>query len=195
MATTKTTSAAPAIPGVSYIEWSSIIGGTVLALAISLILAQFSSLFGLEVFSPEQGDDKTRWMVILTCIWLFWMQLISSMAGGYLAGRMRAPIADVTNDEAEVRDGTHGLLVWALGTVIAVAAAAVGSFWASLVQVPADIAQHKEIAENLTKNAGIIFGFSTAAGSFVSAAAACYMAIRGGNHRDEHARFQLRRRK
>ena len=179
-------------PG-SYVEWSSIIAGTVLALAISIVLIQFSGLFGLEVFKPYQSDDKTRWMIILTCVWLFWVQLISSMAGGYVSGRMRAHISSLPNTESEVRDGTHGLLVWALGTVLAVIGGAISAYLSAVIGAAPDVAeQHREIAEHLTKNASIIFGFSAAAGSFVSAAAACYTAIKGGEHRDAHTGFDIR---
>jgi len=38
--------------------------------------------------------------------------------GGYLAGRVRSSWA-TTPDEIEFRDGTHGLLVWALAVVLA----------------------------------------------------------------------------
>jgi hypothetical protein len=40
------------------------------------------------------------------------------MAGGYLAGRMRRRALDASEHESDVRDGTHGLLVWALGTLL-----------------------------------------------------------------------------
>lgn len=178
-------------PSPSYVEWSSVIAGTVLALAISLIFVQFGGMLGLQVFEPHQSGEATRWMVITVAVWLFWVQLISSLAGGYAAGRLRGTL-DLTESESEVRDGAHGLLVWALGTVIAVVAASVASFWAS---VGGDISpaaeRHQEIAENLTKNTAIIFGFAAAAGSLVSGAAACWTGIIGGKHRNEASEFRV----
>ena len=179
-------------PGVTYIEWSPIIAGALVALAISIILVQFSSLFGLHVFEPSQGDQKTRWMVILTGVWLFWVQLISSMAGGYLAGRVRSTKEYTVTTESEVRDGAHGLIVWALATLIAVGVAAIGAALAHVgVDTSRAVEHHQDVAENLTKNAGIIFGFVAAAGSFVSAAASIYMAVQGGIHRDGYTAFHF----
>jgi hypothetical protein len=48
------------------------------------------------------------------------------MAGGYLTGRMRRRAFDATPHESDVRDGTHGLLVWALGTLLGAALAIAG---------------------------------------------------------------------
>lgn len=174
----------------SYVEWSTIFAGTVLALAISFIFLQFGGMIGLNVFEPEQSGEVTRGMVIAAALWLFWVQLMSSMAGGYIAGRMRTPWPDGTRDEAEVRDGAHGVLVWALATLVAVAAAAVGSALTALgAQPDADVQVHAEIAENLAKNTGIIFGFGAAAGSLVSAVAAAWMGTVGGDHRNQALRF------
>ena len=41
------------------------------------------------------------------------------MAGGYLTGRLRRRAYDATAHEVEVRDGSHGLVVWALGVLVA----------------------------------------------------------------------------
>jgi hypothetical protein len=52
------------------------------------------------------------------------VQISSFMAGGYLAGRMRRRFHDASEHESDVRDGAHGLLVWAgalvIGAIIAV---------------------------------------------------------------------------
>lgn len=189
------TASVSATPGVSYVEWSAVFAGAVIALAISFIFLQFGGMIGLEIFEPNQAGDKTRGMVIAAVLWLFWVQLMSSMAGGYLAGRMRAPLGDATATESEVRDGAHGVLVWATATLVAVAAGALGSALAHLGHVDADVHKHAEIAENLAKNSAIIFGFGAAAGSLVSAAAAAWMGTIGGEHRNQALRFQLYTRK
>lgn len=179
-------------PGVSYVEWSSVIAGTILALAISIIFLQFGAMLGLNVFEPTQSGATTRGMVITAAAWLFWVQLVSSLAGGYTAGRMRAVLPEIATSESEVRDGAHGLLVWALGTILAVIAAAVGSFFASIGgDLSPAVERHQEIAEHLTKNTAIVFGFVAAAGSFVSAAASCWAAIAGGRQRNEMLEFRI----
>lgn len=40
------------------------------------------------------------------------------MAGGYLTGRLRRRNYDATEKESDIRDGSHGLTVWALGVLI-----------------------------------------------------------------------------
>jgi hypothetical protein len=42
----------------------------------------------------------------------------SFMAGGYVTGRLRHRFNDSTEHESDVRDGAHGLLVWAGGIVV-----------------------------------------------------------------------------
>ena len=66
------------------------------------------------------------------------MQVSSFIAGAYLAGRLRRRLQDATTHEVEVRDGSHGLLVWALGVLVgamlaASAASGVASTAASAV--------------------------------------------------------------
>jgi hypothetical protein len=51
----------------------------------------------------------------------------SFAAGGYLAGRLRAPWAGISRDEAHFRDGAHGFAVWALSVVIGAVLAASGA--------------------------------------------------------------------
>ena len=52
------------------------------------------------------------------------------MAGGYLTGRMRRRFHDATEHESDVRDGAHGLLVWA-GALVVGAIIAVGGIGAA----------------------------------------------------------------
>jgi hypothetical protein len=49
------------------------------------------------------------------------VQLFAYGVGGYIAGRLRGGWARVHNDEVFFRDTAHGLLVWAVGAVIAAA--------------------------------------------------------------------------
>jgi hypothetical protein len=121
----------------SYVDWSAIIAGIVLASAISVVLISFGSAVGLNFldFGYRSGANPIV-VAIAAASWFLWVQISSFMAGGYLTGRLRRRHHDATEDEVDLRDGAHGLLVWAgaalLGTVIAVgsvgaAANAVGS--------------------------------------------------------------------
>ncbi len=175
--------------GISYIEWGSIMAGTVIACAISLILLQFGQTIGLAV--PETYDDSYTAGKILTIgLWLLWVQLMASMAGGYLAGRMRGTWNNANASESEIRDGIHGLLVWGASSLAAVVAAAVaGVLTAVAIHQGVDVAQSAQaeaarVSDALMRKYGVIFGFSSVASSIVSAVAAYWMGTVGGDHRD-----------
>ncbi len=106
--------------GISHLDWGAIIAGAVLAAAISFVLLSFGAAIGLSVASPYRGEGVSRNMILIAiALWMVWVIVSSFMAGGYLAGRMRRTIGDATPHEVEVRDGAHGLMVWALGVLIA----------------------------------------------------------------------------
>jgi hypothetical protein len=134
----------------SYVDWPAIIAGVVLASAISIVLLTFGSAIGLGFadFRARSGVSPI-WVAVAATSWLLWVQISSFMAGGYLTGRLRRRIGDATPHEVDVRDGAHGLLVWAgalvVGAVIAVsgigaAANAVGSAAATVTQAAATVA-------------------------------------------------------
>ena len=103
----------------SYVDWAAVLAGAVLAAAISLVLLSFGSALGLGITSPLPGEGVSFfWFAIAAGLWLLWVQVSSFMAGGYLAGRLRRRIGDASEDEVDLRDGSHGLLVWAVGTLI-----------------------------------------------------------------------------
>ena len=109
----------------SYVDWPAIIAGIILASAISLVLITFGSAVGLNFLDFGYGDGPNPIFVgIAAATWFLWVQISSFMAGGYLTGRLRRRYFDATEDESDLRDGAHGLLVWAgaaiLGAVIAV---------------------------------------------------------------------------
>jgi len=121
--------AAPAVTGEtrSYIDWAAVIAGTVLSSAISLVLLTFGAAIGLSMVSPFEGKGASGPVFAVALgLWVLWVVVSSFMAGGYLAGRMRRRAWDATPHEVEVRDGAHGLSVWALGILVAGLMAAAG---------------------------------------------------------------------
>src|SRR5204863_7208346 len=62
--------------------------------------------------------DASVALVLLTGLYLVLAAIASYGFGGYLAGRLRPAITDGTSEETEFRDGAHGLLVWAIATVL-----------------------------------------------------------------------------
>lgn len=105
--------AAPATP-THHVDWSAIIGGIVLASAIALVMLSFGSAIGLSFVNFHGGANVSPiWVAIAAVSWLLWVLLSAMMSGGYLAGRLRRRVHDATEHESDVRDGAHGLLVWA----------------------------------------------------------------------------------
>jgi hypothetical protein len=119
---------APAVASdASYVDWPAILAGAVLAAAIAFVLLTFGSAIGLSAASAEPGEGMSlAWLGIASGIWFVWVTVTAFAAGGYLAGRLRRPFADATPDEADTRDGAHGLLVWATGALLAALLAASG---------------------------------------------------------------------
>ena len=74
----------------SYINWPAIIAGAIIASAVSFILLTFGSAIGLSMTSAEEGESASLvWIAIVGGLWILWVQLMASLAGGYLTGRMR----------------------------------------------------------------------------------------------------------
>lgn len=110
---------APARDDTSYVDWPAIVAGIVLASAISILLLTFGSAIGLSFTDFDARDGASPvWIAIAAASWLLWVQISSFMAGGYLTGRLRRRHHDATEDESDVRDGAHGLLVWAGALVV-----------------------------------------------------------------------------
>ena len=127
----------------SYVDWPAIIAGILLASAISIVFISFGSAIGLNFLDFDGEGASPIWIGIAAASWFLWVQISSFMAGGYLTGRMRRRHHDATEHESDVRDGAHGLLVWAgaavLGAIIAVggigaAANAVGNVAATATE-------------------------------------------------------------
>jgi hypothetical protein len=103
----------------SAVDWAAIIAGGVLAAAISFILLTFGSAIGLSLTSPYEGEGHSlAFLGAASGLWVVWVQVSSFIAGAYLAGRLRRRLPDAGPHEVEVRDGAHGLLVWAIGVLL-----------------------------------------------------------------------------
>ncbi|WP_332694422.1 hypothetical protein [Bosea sp. (in: a-proteobacteria)] len=103
----------------SYLEWSAILGGAVLAVAISTLLTAFGSAVGLSMVSADTARSSgLTALAIAAGLWALWVTVSACAAGGYLAGRMRRPALDASAHERGVRDGAHGLVVWAAGAIL-----------------------------------------------------------------------------
>jgi hypothetical protein len=109
-----------AYPEAHYVDWGAIFAGGAVAFAISSLFFAFGSAIGLSLTSFQNGKSASiTASVVAATLWFLWIQVSSFIAGGYIAGRMRRRIGDATVHEVEMRDGIHGLIVWALAVVSA----------------------------------------------------------------------------
>lgn len=111
--------AAPARAGTSYIEWSAVFAGALVASAISFVLLTAGAAVGLSLISPYGGQSHAKTAATMAVFWSVAVPILSFLVGGYVAGRMRTALSDASTEEVQFRDGMHGFLVWALGIVAA----------------------------------------------------------------------------
>ncbi len=103
----------------SYVDWAAIFAGALLAAAIAFVLLTFGTAIGLTLASPFKGEGVSGTAVaVAISLWVLWAEISSFIAGGYLTGRLRRRVPGATEHEVEVRDAGHGLVVWAVGTLI-----------------------------------------------------------------------------
>ncbi len=100
----------------SGVSWGAVLAGAAAASALSFILLILGFGLGLSAVSPWSYNVDT--IGKSTFIWVAFMQLASAGMGGYLAGRLRVKWASVHTDEVYFRDTAHGLLAWAVATLL-----------------------------------------------------------------------------
>ena len=103
----------------SGVSWGAIFAGAAAAAALSLILLMLGIGLGLSSVSPWKYDGvSAATFGVTTIVWITLTQLIASGMGGYLAGRLRTKWVSVHTDEVYFRDTAHGLLAWAVATLV-----------------------------------------------------------------------------
>jgi hypothetical protein len=111
----------------SAVSWAAIIAGAVVALAVALLLVTLGTGLGLASLSPWPGAGATATTFgISTGIGLIVVHWVASAGGGFVTGRLRTKWAGVHTHEVFFRDTAHGLLSWALATLIGVSLVASG---------------------------------------------------------------------
>ena len=114
------TAAEVAADDVSGVSWAAVFAGAFVAAAFSLALVALGAGIGLVSVSPwSSNNPSVTTFGVLAAAWFIAVQLFASGVGGYIAGRLRTRWARVHTDEVFFRDTAHGLLVWAVGAVIA----------------------------------------------------------------------------
>jgi len=134
MSDTSVRTAAPlsyAVP----VHWGPIVAGAFTAAALASVLHSFAAAVGLAVSSTAPTwRDASIALWILSGVYLVFVALLAYGVGGYVAGLLRdrydtrtssaapppTPTSVTAVDELEMRDGLHGLLVWAVATLLTV---------------------------------------------------------------------------
>ena len=107
-----------------YVDWGAIFAGVFIAVAVSSVFLAFGSAIGFSATSFRAGESASvSGLVIAAGLWLLWVQISSFIGGAYVTGRLRRRIGDAKAHEVEMRDGAHGLIVWAVSIVIGAALA------------------------------------------------------------------------
>jgi putative Mn2+ efflux pump MntP len=115
--------------GGSAASWPAIIAGAFVAASVSLVLLALGSGLGFASISPWPGRGVTATtFAVTTAIWLIAMQWVSSGFGGYITGRLRTRWIGTHTHEVFFRDTAHGLVMWAVATVLVAATFATSLF-------------------------------------------------------------------
>ena len=174
----------------SAVEWASIFGGALAAFGVTLILLTLGPGLGLTTVSPWSFTNPSpATFGTVAGIWLVVTQWLSSAFGGYLTGRLRTKWVGIRTDEVLFRDTAHGLLAWALATLLIAALVTVGSAATASVATAISTATPAapptpEAAEQARKVA-VAFSFTTSLSLLIGAFVASAAGALGGFHRDE----------
>ena len=168
----------------SAISWDAIWAGAAATVALLFVLLSLSAGFGLKMtphwpvglsakdFTPEIGA------VFVAC------QVVASMLGGYLAGRLRTKWLHIHDHETYFRDTAHGLLAWAVSVVGLLALGALST--PSTVAPAADLTAAEVMrAAQIGAQISLFLGI----GALTSAFAASVAATIGGLRRDDMHRL------
>jgi hypothetical protein len=120
-------SGAPVRAPRSAASWGAIIAGAFVAAGVTLILLALGSGLGFAATSPwPNAGISGMTLAVTAAIWLIITQWLSAAIGGYMAGRLRTRWLGTHAHEVFFRDTAHGLITWALASVLVAAIAGTG---------------------------------------------------------------------
>jgi hypothetical protein len=175
----------------SAVEWGAIFAGGVAAMGITLILLTLGPGLGLTAVSPWSfRNPSPAAFGTAAAIWLVVTQWLSSAFGGYLTGRLRTKWVGIRTDEVLFRDTAHGLLAWALATLIMAALVMLGSAAAAGVAATAadtvaNTGPATTEAADQARKVAVAFAFTTSLSLLIGAFVAAAAGALGGFHRDD----------
>jgi hypothetical protein len=100
------------------IQWGAIIAGALAASALAFVLHAFAGAIGISLSSTAPTwRDASFVLILVSGLYLILVALISYGFGAFVSARLR-PASVGGADDIEFRDGMHGLIVWALATLL-----------------------------------------------------------------------------
>lgn len=100
------------------IHWGSAFAGALCASALALVLHGFAGAIGLAASSTAPTwRDASIGLWVLSGVYLVLVALASYGLGGYVAGWLRS-WSTLDTDDRDTREGLHGLLMWAIATLL-----------------------------------------------------------------------------
>lgn len=102
------------------VSWGAVFAGATVVAALSLVFHLLGAGVGFAAVSPW-GDHTSAAVGVSAILWLSFTQLLASALGGFLAGRLRVKWGVLHDDDLHFRDAAHGLLSWAVATLVAAA--------------------------------------------------------------------------
>lgn len=168
----------------SALSWDAILAGAAATIALLFALVSLGAGFGLKMAPRWPAGIEARDFTPAVGAVFVACQVIASMFGGYLAGRLRAKWRYVHDHETYFRDTAHGVLSWAtslvglllLGALVSQTPSAPGPELSAAEAIRAG-----QIAAQVSLFLGI--------GALTSAFAASVAAAIGGLRRDEMHRL------
>lgn len=109
----------PALPSedartvlLNQISWGAVLAGVAVALVLNILLNLLGVGMGAATLNPVSGDNPTAASFSIgAAAWWTVAGLLSSLAGGYVAGRLAGKPVESTA-------GWHGLISWAMTTIV-----------------------------------------------------------------------------
>jgi hypothetical protein len=174
--------------GGSAASWPAIFAGAFVATGTTLALGALGAGLGFAAAGPWPAHPSATTFAMTTAIWLIVTQWVSAALGGYIAGRLRTRWVGTHTHEVFFRDTAHGLVTWAVATVLVailfagatasgVTAAAAGGAGNTALSPEA-----MEAARRAAAQTAIYLSLSMLVGAFIASVSAAV----GGRLRDEH---------
>ena len=158
----------------SAVAWGAVIAGVFVALAVAFVVQALAAGLGWPVLSPWPGSASAQGFTPIVGGWMIAIQVVAAGIGGYVAGRLRTRWLNLHAHEAHFRDTAHGLLVWAVSTVIGVGLAA-------LAMHGAEVNTRTAVSTDLAQQFALFMAIGLLLAAFIASIAAAV----GGMRRDE----------